>query len=110
MTRVSRDRLEAIADTFGENNCTYDDGRWHISDLNGFSETLFEEPNVLKSRIAHGFYRALELLGGKSDILAVAGSYGDTMSDADIADMLEQWVEAETNEHPGEAAHAALRA
>lgn len=94
-SRIPRERLEAIADTFGENNCTYDDGRWHIADLDRFSEAVLEEPNPLKSRIAHGFYRALELLGGQSDILAVAGSYGDTMPDDHIADMLEQWVEYE---------------
>lgn len=90
-----RATLERLADEFGETNCCYDNGRWHISDLSGFSEAVAREPNRVKSRIAKGFYDALELLGGKSDILSLAGSYSDTLSDEDVASMLEEWVAGE---------------
>lgn len=47
-----------------------------------------------KSRIASGFYRVIERLGGMSDTLSIAGSYGDTLTDEQVADELEAWLAA----------------
>jgi|GEM_PF-4689842 len=48
-----------------------------------------------KGRIASGFYRVIEHLGGMSDILAIAGSYGDTLTDEQVADELEAWLDVD---------------
>lgn len=47
-----------------------------------------------KARIASGFYQVIERLGGMSDTLAIAGSYGDTLTDDQVADELEAWLAA----------------
>lgn len=38
-------------------------------------------------------YKAIEKLGGQSDILTIVGSWGDTLSDEDCASMLREWLE-----------------
>lgn len=41
--------------------------------------------------ISQQIYRALEILGAESDLLSIIGSYGDTLSDDEILDMLKDW-------------------
>jgi len=49
-----------------------------------------EDTNVM-GEIMHQIYLAIQHFGGKSDILAIIGSYGDTQTDAQILEMLTQW-------------------
>lgn len=44
-------------------------------------------------RIIKALYRTVEKLGGKSDILAPLGSFGDCASDEDVLDSILQWNE-----------------
>ena len=87
-------KIEALSGKYGEINCTYDDGVGHISDLSAFCEEVAGLPNTTKSRVASGFYRVIERLGGMSDTLSIAGSYGDTLTDEQVADELEAWLAA----------------
>ncbi len=43
-------------------------------------------------------YRALVLLGAKSDLLGTIGSLGDTLSDEDVLSGLKVWNEATSSE------------
>jgi hypothetical protein len=45
----------------------------------------------LKAQIALELYAAIQQLGGKSDLLRIVGSYGDTLSDDEVLDALRQW-------------------
>ena len=42
-------------------------------------------------RIVAEVYRAIELLGGQSDLLALIGSWGDTMPDGEVLAELRAW-------------------
>lgn len=42
----------------------------------------------LKPKIAGELYKAIEALGGSTDLLAIVGSYGDTLDDQDVLDAL----------------------
>ena len=55
----------------------------------------------LKTLIAVELYTAIQKLGGKSDLLGIVGSYGDTMSDDDVLHALRQWNAA----HPRVRTH-----
>ena len=45
----------------------------------------------LKAQIALELYAAIEKLGGKSDLLAIVGSYGDTQNDEWVLEALRLW-------------------
>lgn len=45
----------------------------------------------MKKEIKEQIYKAIEKLGGKSDILAIIGSIDDTMTDEEIIVELETW-------------------
>lgn len=47
-------------------------------------------PNM-KAQIAHELYRALEALGAEGELLAVVGSYGNTLDDDDVLALLRRW-------------------
>lgn len=42
-------------------------------------------------RIVRQIYAALTLLGAPMELLALVGSWGDTLDDEDVLDQLEQW-------------------
>jgi hypothetical protein len=42
-------------------------------------------------RITREIYRALEALGADPGLLASVGSWGDTLDDAEILEMLQAW-------------------
>ena len=44
----------------------------------------FEQPNNLKAKIGSELYRAFDALGASPDLLAIIGSYGDTLDDQDV--------------------------
>ena len=48
-----------------------------------------EQGGDLRSKIGAELYRAIEALNGSPDLLACIGSYGDTLSDADVLSALE---------------------
>ena len=56
-------------------------------------ETLeeFIQNEHTNREIIHELHLAIKKLGGKSDILAITGSYGDTQTDEQILEMLELW-------------------
>jgi hypothetical protein len=45
----------------------------------------------LELEIINQIYKVVENLGGKSDILAIIGSYGDTLDDNNILSFLKTW-------------------
>ena len=47
--------------------------------------------SVLKSEIVEQIYKSIEILGGKSDILSIVGSIGDTLDDDTVLDYLKKW-------------------
>tara|TARA_R110002051_G_scaffold303355_1_gene372192 strand:- start:69 stop:242 length:174 start_codon:yes stop_codon:yes gene_type:complete len=47
--------------------------------------------SVLKSEIVEQIYKSIEILGGKSDILSIIGSIGDTLDDDEILVYLKSW-------------------
>ena len=47
--------------------------------------------SVLKSEIVSEIYKSVEILGGKSDILSIIGSIGDTLDDDEILVYLKSW-------------------
>ncbi|GAA4943844.1 hypothetical protein GCM10023314_16100 [Algibacter agarivorans] len=47
--------------------------------------------SVLKSEIISQIYKVIENLGGKSDILSIIGSIGDTHNDDEILEYLKTW-------------------
>lgn len=54
----------------------------------------------LKAEIAVEIYRALQKLGAKSDLLSIAGSFGDTLTDQQVLNALRRWNES-SNETTG---------
>jgi hypothetical protein len=55
-------------------------------------ETMGMTPE-LKSRLASALYRVMERLGADFEVLAAIGSFGDTLDDEDVVDLLEDWLE-----------------
>jgi hypothetical protein len=53
---------------------------------------------TIKTDIAAELYAAVQKLGGKSDLLGIIGSYGDTLTDRQVLDRLKRWNAA--NEKP----------
>lgn len=49
------------------------------------------EPALTKAEIAAELYQILELLGAKSDLLQIIGSYSDTMDDEWVLEELRRW-------------------
>lgn len=47
--------------------------------------------SVLKSEIVSEIYKVIQNLGGKSDILSIIGSIGDTLDDNEILEYLKTW-------------------
>ena len=47
----------------------------------------------LRAKIGTQLYRAIEALGGSPDLLAIIGSYGDTLDDQDVLDALRLYNE-----------------
>ena len=47
--------------------------------------------SVLKLEIVSEIYKAVQNLGGKSDILSIVGSIGDTLDDDTVLDYLKKW-------------------
>ena len=45
----------------------------------------------MKAEIATELYKAVKVLGAKSDLLQWIGSYGDTRTDEDVLDGLRKW-------------------
>ena len=59
--------------------------------------------NDLRGKIGHQFYIALERLGAPMELLACAGSYGDTLEDEDILGLLEDFnARVPRGDRPGE--------
>lgn len=50
--------------------------------------------STIEYEIMYEISKAIEILGGKSDILSTIGSYGDTLSDKMVLLCLRQWNEA----------------
>lgn len=57
------------------------------------------ESDRMKMRLAKQLTIALQNLGAPTELLFVVGSYGDTQSDEDILEMLEQHNESGTYVH-----------
>jgi len=49
--------------------------------------------NGIHNKINRQIYLAMEKLGADPELLSIIGSYGDSQSDADILEMLEQYNE-----------------
>ena len=47
--------------------------------------------DTIQSEIRAEIYRAVEYLGGDAALLAIIGSWGDTLEDADILKLLKEW-------------------
>ena len=47
-------------------------------------------------QITQELYKALERLGAKSDLLGIVGSWGDSLPDQDVLQMIRAWNEATT--------------
>jgi len=48
--------------------------------------------NTIKADIASEFYKAIETLGAKPDLLSIVGSYGDTQdTDEWVLEALRKW-------------------
>ena len=47
----------------------------------------------IESEIKDEIYRAMEKLGAPYKLLAAVGSWGDTLDDAEVLDMLRTWNE-----------------
>ncbi|RJR09334.1 hypothetical protein C4588_04980 [Candidatus Parcubacteria bacterium] len=47
-------------------------------------------PNI-KAQIANELYRAFQKLGADNELLATIGSYGDTLDDDDVLELLRSW-------------------
>jgi len=45
----------------------------------------------IKNKIIYQLYSTVEILGGKSDILSILGSFDDTLSDEDVLDEIKVW-------------------
>lgn len=43
--------------------------------------------------IIHNLIEAVDALGAKSDLLSIVGSFGDTLTDTEVFQQLEEWVE-----------------
>ncbi len=56
-------------------------------------------------RIVGEIYRSLVLLGAEMDLLSLIGSWGDSLSDADVLPMLRHWNEATATELRGRIEH-----
>lgn len=50
-----------------------------------------EDPAL--SRLGSGLYRLLRQLGAESDLLAIVGSLGDTLSVSEIAELIEDYLQ-----------------
>jgi hypothetical protein len=46
---------------------------------------------TIEQQIRSEIYRAFELLGADRDLLAVVGSWGDTLDDQEILAFLKEW-------------------
>ena len=46
---------------------------------------------TVEQQIRAEIYRALELLNADRDLLAVVGSWGDTLDDTDVLTFLKEW-------------------
>jgi hypothetical protein len=47
---------------------------------------------VMKGKIGSAFYRILKIYDACPEVLALAGSYGDTLSDDIILELMEDWI------------------
>ena len=50
---------------------------------------------IIEGQIRSEIYRALELLGADRKLLAAVGSWGDTLDDGEVLELLTEWNEAE---------------
>lgn len=69
----------------------------------GLCEARAQPPAVgedVRGKIGRELYIALERLGAKADLLACAGSYGDTLSDDEVLDALKDFNESGAVVHP----------
>lgn len=57
------------------------------------SEKELREKIVVKSAIILELFDVIERLDGKSDILSIIGSYGDTLTDEEVVTELRAWNE-----------------
>lgn len=46
---------------------------------------------TIEQQIRSEIYRAFELLGADRDLLAVVGSWGDTLNDTEVLTFLKEW-------------------
>ena len=46
---------------------------------------------TIEQQISSEIYRAFELLGADRELLAVVGSWGDTLEDEDVLTFLKEW-------------------
>jgi hypothetical protein len=49
------------------------------------------EPTDLQESLAHEIYRAMQRLGAPAKLLGIVGSWGDTLSEREVVEMLRIW-------------------
>ena len=74
-----------------EDNCSCDLQGELCSTWIKVTLTEFVENEEMNRKIICELSKAIKKLGGKSDILAIIDSYGDTQTDEQILEMLEHW-------------------
>ena len=55
----------------------------------------------IDGQIKEELYKALELLGAESDLLAIVGSWGDTQDDEWVLNELREWNERQASTRGG---------
>lgn len=63
------------------------------------------QPSQPNPEIVSELYRTLVLLGAGSDLLGTVGSWGDSLSDADVLSNLKAWNSATSQEIKGRIEH-----
>lgn len=54
-------------------------------------EHSWEEKRKIKAAIASELYGAFERLNAPPDLLSIIGSYGDTLEDSEVLQLLKEW-------------------
>lgn len=68
----------------------YDEADWAALRANVARRTRGPS-HPLTAEIAAELYKAIERLDAGSDLLSIIGSYGDTLSDQEVLDLLREW-------------------
>ena len=64
--------------------------------MTGMNEIVWREglsSIAHKSDIVHEIYKAFQRLGAPPEFLSIIGSYGDTLEDSEVLQLLEEWNE-----------------